>query len=62
MTKVPFFRVELGDDELAEVRDTLLSGWLTTGPKVARHRDEKKGAIARNIRTKKSTDKRCFGI
>ena len=33
---VPFFRPELNDDEIAEVVDTLRSGWLTTGPKVKR--------------------------
>lgn len=32
---VPFFRVELNDDEIDEVVATLRSGWLTTGPKVA---------------------------
>lgn len=33
---VPFFRVSLGEPELAEVLDTLRSGWLTTGAKVQR--------------------------
>jgi dTDP-4-amino-4,6-dideoxygalactose transaminase len=32
--KVPFFRPHVGEDEVAEVADTLRSGWLTTGPKV----------------------------
>jgi dTDP-4-amino-4,6-dideoxygalactose transaminase len=32
--KVPFFRPSLGEAEVAEVVDTLRSGWLTTGPKV----------------------------
>ena len=36
MTQVPFFRVELGDEEIAETIDTLKSGWLTTGPKTRR--------------------------
>lgn len=31
---VPFFRVEITEDEINEVVDTLRSGWLTTGPKV----------------------------
>jgi len=35
-TDVPFFRPELSADEVAEVVDTLRSGWLTTGPKVRR--------------------------
>jgi perosamine synthetase len=30
---VPFFRASIGDAEIAEVVDTLRSGWLTTGPK-----------------------------
>lgn len=33
---VPFFRPDLGDDEIDEVVATLRSGWLTTGPRVAR--------------------------
>lgn len=36
---VPFFRPELNDDEVAEVVDTLRSGWLTTGPKTKRFED-----------------------
>lgn len=32
--QVPFFRVGLSEDEIAEVADSLRSGWLTTGPKV----------------------------
>jgi dTDP-4-amino-4,6-dideoxygalactose transaminase len=31
---VPFMRPELSEAEIAEVVDTLRSGWLTTGPKV----------------------------
>lgn len=33
---VPFFRVEVKDDEIDEVVATLRSGWLTTGPRVRR--------------------------
>ncbi len=33
---VPFFRPDLNETEIAEVVDTLRSGWLTTGPKVKR--------------------------
>src|SRR5688572_2684911 len=33
---VPFHRPSIGDEEIAEVVDTLRSGWLTTGPKVER--------------------------
>jgi perosamine synthetase len=34
--QVPFFRPSLQDHEVAEVVDTLRSGWLTSGPKVKR--------------------------
>ena len=37
---LPFARPEIGDDEIAEVVDTLRSGWLTTGPKVRRFEDD----------------------
>ena len=33
---LPFALPEIGEDEIAEVVDTLRSGWLTTGPKVKR--------------------------
>jgi len=32
---IPFHRAIIGDDDIAEVVDTLRSGWITTGPKVA---------------------------
>ncbi|NQY82985.1 MAG: DegT/DnrJ/EryC1/StrS family aminotransferase [Alphaproteobacteria bacterium] len=32
---LPFALPEIGDDEIAEVIDTLRSGWVTTGPKVS---------------------------
>jgi dTDP-4-amino-4,6-dideoxygalactose transaminase len=35
-TFLPFARPALGDEEIAEVVDTLRSGWITTGPKVER--------------------------
>jgi len=37
---VPFFRPSITDAEVAEVVDTLRSGWLTTGPKVRRFEEE----------------------
>jgi dTDP-4-amino-4,6-dideoxygalactose transaminase len=33
---LPFALPEIGDDEIAEVVDTLRSGWVTTGPKAKR--------------------------
>jgi dTDP-4-amino-4,6-dideoxygalactose transaminase len=35
-TFLPFARPALGEEEIAEVVDTLRSGWITTGPKVER--------------------------
>ena len=35
-TFLPFSRPMIGEEEIAEVADTLRSGWLTTGPKSAR--------------------------
>jgi len=37
---IPFAFPELGEDEIAEVVDTLRSGWLTTGPKVQRFEED----------------------
>jgi dTDP-4-amino-4,6-dideoxygalactose transaminase len=37
---LPFARPDIGDDEIAEVIDTLKSGWITTGPKVKRFEDD----------------------
>ncbi|WP_076792556.1 DegT/DnrJ/EryC1/StrS aminotransferase family protein [Chlorobium sp. KB01] len=31
---IPFFNLEIGEDEIAEVVDSLRAGWVTTGPKV----------------------------
>jgi dTDP-4-amino-4,6-dideoxygalactose transaminase len=33
---LPFALPEIGEDEIAEVVDTLRSGWVTTGPKAQR--------------------------
>jgi len=35
-TFLPFARPEIGEEEIAEVVDTLRSGWITTGPKTRR--------------------------
>ncbi|MFQ5353063.1 MAG: DegT/DnrJ/EryC1/StrS family aminotransferase [Candidatus Binatia bacterium] len=37
---LPFHRPFLGDEEIAEVVDTLRSGWLTMGPKTARFEEK----------------------
>jgi dTDP-4-amino-4,6-dideoxygalactose transaminase len=49
---LPFSPPDIGEDEIAEVVDSLRSGWITTGPKVARFesafakRIEAPGALA----------------
>jgi dTDP-4-amino-4,6-dideoxygalactose transaminase len=42
---VPFHRPSIGEEEIAEVVDTLRSGWLTTGPKVGRFQCEFAAAV-----------------
>ncbi len=37
---LPFALPELGEEEIAEVVDTLRSGWVTTGPKARRFEDD----------------------
>lgn len=39
-TPLPFHRPSVGEAEVAEVADTLRSGWLTTGPKTQRFTEE----------------------
>jgi dTDP-4-amino-4,6-dideoxygalactose transaminase len=39
-TFLPYCLPAIGDDEIAEVVDTLRSGWLTTGPKARRFEEE----------------------
>jgi dTDP-4-amino-4,6-dideoxygalactose transaminase len=43
-TAIPFFRPEIGEDEIAAVVSVLRSGWLTSGPMV--HRFEREFAAA----------------
>lgn len=39
-TFLPFHVPDIGEEEIAEVADTLRAGWLTTGPKVRRFEDD----------------------
>ncbi|HYV86589.1 MAG TPA: DegT/DnrJ/EryC1/StrS aminotransferase family protein [Patescibacteria group bacterium] len=39
-TFLPFARPSIGDGEIAEITDSLRSGWITTGPKVERFSHE----------------------
>ncbi|HTY42071.1 MAG TPA: DegT/DnrJ/EryC1/StrS family aminotransferase [Thermoanaerobaculia bacterium] len=41
----PFFRPDVGEDEIQEVVKALRSGWLTTGPRVKRFEDEFAAAV-----------------
>jgi perosamine synthetase len=43
--RVPFHVPSIGEEEIAEVVDTLRSGWLTTGPKVGRFEREFAAAV-----------------
>ena len=43
--RIPFARPDIGEEEIAEVVDTLRSGWLTTGPKTRRFEE----AFARQV-------------
>jgi dTDP-4-amino-4,6-dideoxygalactose transaminase len=43
--KVPFFRPDVSETEVAEVVATLHSGWLTTGPRVRRFEHEFASAV-----------------
>ena len=36
MMKIPFSPPDISEEEIAEVVDTLRSGWITTGPKTKR--------------------------
>lgn len=38
--RIPFHRPSIGEEEIAEVVDSLRSGWLSTGPKVRRFEEE----------------------
>lgn len=40
MTSVPFFRPSIGEEEIAEVVESIRSGWLTTGPKTRRFEED----------------------
>jgi len=37
---IPFALPDIGEDEIAEVLDTLRSGWITTGPRAKRFEDD----------------------
>lgn len=46
---VPYFRLELGDDEIEAVVDVLKSGWLTTGAQCAAFEREFSAAIGEGV-------------
>jgi dTDP-4-amino-4,6-dideoxygalactose transaminase len=46
---LPFSRPDIGEDEIAEVIDSLRSGWLTTGPKARRFEEEFAGFLGGEV-------------
>jgi dTDP-4-amino-4,6-dideoxygalactose transaminase len=42
---IPFHRPSIGEEEIAEVTETLRSGWLTTGPRAARFEREFRDSV-----------------
>ena len=40
MTRIPFSRPSIGEEEIADVVDCLRSGWITSGPRTARFEKE----------------------
>src|SRR2546422_958630 len=44
-TFLPFSRPALGDEEIAELVDSIRSGWITTGPKVDRFASQFAGYV-----------------
>ena len=50
MMNIPFSPPDIGEDEIAEVVDTLRTGWITTGPKTKLFEQE----IAKKCNTKKA--------
>ena len=46
---VPFAIPDIGEEEIAEVVDTLRSGWLTTGPKTMRFEEDFASFMGENV-------------
>ena len=46
---LPFSLPEIGEEEIAEVADTLRAGWLTTGPKTKRFEEDFARYIGSNV-------------
>jgi len=49
---IPFALPDIGEDEIAEVLDTLRSGWLTTGPKTKRFEDDFAAFIGNGVQAR----------
>ena len=52
---IPFARPDIGADEIAEVVDTLRSGWITSGPKVRQFEEEFGAILAATSNASQST-------
>jgi dTDP-4-amino-4,6-dideoxygalactose transaminase len=46
---IPFALVDIGEEEIQEVADTLRSGWLTTGPKTRQFESEFSAYVGTNL-------------
>ncbi len=60
LIEVPFSPPDVGEEEIAEVADTLRSGWITTGPKTKRL--EKEIAEAIGVGTTAAGTPRCVAL
>lgn len=58
---LPFALPEIGDEEIAEVVDTLKSGWITTGPKAKRFEAEFAAFLAEDGQTR-ADELQCVAV
>ncbi len=59
---LPFALPEIGDDEIAEVVDTLRSGWITTGPKAKRFEAEFAAWLAAGDGQARAEELQCIAV
>jgi dTDP-4-amino-4,6-dideoxygalactose transaminase len=59
---LPFALPEIGDEEIAEVIDTLKSGWVTTGPKARRFEQDFAAFLAQGHRGDDTREIHCIAV
>ena len=59
---LPFALPEIGEDEIAEVVDTLRSGWVTTGPKTKRFEDDFAAFLNSDLNSNPSAPLHCMAV